>query len=367
MPVSNAKVRNPNKITDAVLESTNGDDAGHQEGLRVAKTYDVERTHSSEYILRSGFAGGIAGCAAKSIIAPLDRVKILFQTSSPEFAKYAGTRMGVWHAAHEIYSQRGILGLFQGHSATLMRIFPYAAIKFVAYEQIRSVLISRPEQETNVRRVVSGSLAGVTSVFFTYPLELIRVRLAYETRKDQRASFVRTCKQILGEGQAATGSVASAGESWIRNFRGLHNFYRGFSPTILGMLPYAGVSFWTHDTIHDIFRSKLLAPYAVSDGSASSDRHVPLTVWAQLMAGGMAGMVSQTASYPLEVIRRRMQVGGTLKEKKFSSIWSTARVIWLEHGFRGFFVGLTIGYIKVIPMVSCSFFVYERMKIILGI
>ncbi|KAK9339058.1 mitochondrial carrier domain-containing protein [Lipomyces starkeyi] len=364
MPASKTSVRNSN-ISPTLLESSNDDDVGHQEGLRVAKAYDVERTHSSDYILRSGFAGGLAGCAAKSIIAPLDRVKILFQTSSPEFAKYSGKRMGVWRAANKIYNQDGVLGLFQGHSATLLRIFPYAAIKFVVYEQIRSVLIARPEQETNVRRVLSGSLAGVTSVFFTYPLELIRVRLAYETRKDQRASFVRICKQILNEGKPAPSSTSPG--RWIWNWRGLHNFYRGFSPTVLGMLPYAGVSFWTHDTIHDIFRSQLLAPYAVADGSASSDRHVPLTVWAQLTAGGLAGMVSQTASYPLEVVRRRMQVGGTLKEKKFPGIWTTARVIWLEHGFRGFFVGLTIGYIKVIPMVSCSFFVYERMKIVLGI
>ncbi|KAK9371783.1 mitochondrial carrier domain-containing protein [Lipomyces chichibuensis] len=370
MPASKTSVRN-STITPTLLESSNGDDVG-QEGLRVAKAYDVERTHSSDYILRSGFAGGLAGVLtfigarqAKSIIAPLDRVKILFQTSSPEFAKYSGTRLGVWRAAHKIYSQNGILGLFQGHSATLLRIFPYAAIKFVVYEQVRSVLISRPEQETNVRRVLSGSLAGVSSVFFTYPLELIRVRLAYETRKDQRASFVRICTQILNEGRPAPSSTS--GGRRIRNLRGLHNFYRGFSPTVLGMLPYAGVSFWTHDTIHDIFRSQLLAPYAVADGSLSSDRHVPLTVWAQLTAGGLAGMVSQTASYPLEVVRRRMQVGGTLKEKKFPGIWTTARVIWFEHGFRGFFVGLTIGYIKVIPMVSCSFFVYERMKIVLGI
>ncbi|KAJ8097478.1 mitochondrial carrier domain-containing protein [Lipomyces tetrasporus] len=357
--VSKSSVRNPN--TPPTLLDSNGDDVSHQEGLRVAKAYAVERTHSSDYIIRSGFAGGLAGCAAKSIIAPLDRVKILFQTSSPEFAKYSGTRMGVWRAASQIYSQDGVLGLYQGHSATLLRIFPYAAIKFVVYEQIRSVLISRPDQETNVRRVLSGSLAGVTSVFFTYPLELIRVRLAYQTRKDQRASFVRICKQIFNEGR----SVSDGHE--IPNVRGMHNFYRGFTPTLLGMLPYAGVSFWTHDTIHDIFRSKLLAPYAVADGSASSDRHVPLTVWAQLMAGGMAGMVAQTASYPLEVVRRRMQVGGTMKEKEFRSIWATARVIWLQRGFKGFFVGLTIGYIKVIPMVSCSFFVYERMKILLGI
>ncbi|KAK9469212.1 mitochondrial carrier domain-containing protein [Lipomyces arxii] len=319
---------------------------------RQDSAYVVGQTRSYDYVVRSGLAGGLAGCAAKSIIAPLDRVKILFQTASPEFKQYTGTRMGVWGAANKIYKQDGLLGLFQGHSATLLRIFPYAAIKFVMYEQIRSVLISRPEQETNIRRVLSGSFAGVCSVFCTYPLELIRVRLAYETRQDHRASFLKICRQIYSEGSG-----------------GLHNFYRGFSPTVLGMLPYAGVSFWTHDTVHDLFRSPYLAPYAVTTGEVGSDRRVPLTVWAQLTAGGFAGMVAQTASYPLEVIRRRMQIGGAKNRKtvKFDSIMTTAYEIWGERGIRGYFVGLTIGYIKVIPMVSCSFLVYERMKHMLGI
>lgn len=47
--------------------------------------------------LSSGFAGGIAGCVAKSAIAPLDRVKILFQTSHAEFAKYAGKLNAHFH------------------------------------------------------------------------------------------------------------------------------------------------------------------------------------------------------------------------------------------------------------------------------
>ncbi|KAK7206700.1 mitochondrial carrier domain-containing protein [Myxozyma melibiosi] len=382
--------------------------ASDSEGVATPSAYSTENTRSYGYMLKSGLAGGLAGCAAKSIIAPLDRVKILFQTSSPQFAKFSGKRLGIWRAAREIYLTDGVLGLFQGHSATLLRIFPYAAIKFVAYEQIRSVLISSADQETSIRRMLSGSLAGVSSVFFTYPLELIRVRLAYETRRDQRASFVRICKQIYYEGplarpskssttstssalnssssspsatassssalsssstRASTTSTATASESAETVVRAgrISNFYRGFSPTVLGMLPYAGVSFLSHDKIHDIFRSSLLAKYAVTNGEQATDRSVPLRTWAQLVAGGLAGMIAQTASYPLEVIRRRMQVSGAVKNSQAVGIGSTARLIFQQHGARGFFVGLTIGYIKVIPMASCSFFVYERMKHVLGI
>jgi solute carrier family 25 protein 16 len=92
-----------------------------------------------------------------------------------------------------------------------------------------------------------------------------------------------------------------------------------------------------------------------------------LKAWAQLLAGGLAGLVSQTASYPLEVIRRRMQVGGAVGDGHRLGIAETATRIYKEAGFRGFWVGLTIGYVKVVPMVAVSFFTYERMKWVLGV
>ncbi|KAK9449987.1 mitochondrial carrier domain-containing protein [Limtongia smithiae] len=357
------------------------EDAEVEHEKEITRAY-ISNKGSYDYIIRSGIAGGVAGCAAKTLIAPLDRVKILFQTSSPEFLKYSGKRHGVYRAARMIYQNDGVLGLFQGHSATLLRIFPYAAIKFVVYEQLRAAIITDPSQETNFRRILSGSLAGVTSVFFTYPLELIRVRLAYESKKAGNAKLMKICKHIYQEGHTGATFVKPAAPATStmtstaaitpaaivqRPMRGLQNFYRGFSATVIGILPYAGVSFWTHDTVHDILRSRYLARYTVSNGLPSADRHVPLVIWAQLAAGGIAGMVSQSASYPLEVIRRRMQVGGLSANKNLNTIASTAKVIFAEHGIRGFFVGLTIGYVKVIPMVSCSFFVYERMKFFLNI
>jgi len=347
---------------------------------------------------------------AKTVVGPLDRVKILFQASNPQFAKYSGSWFGVITAMRDINQQDGLRGLFRGHSATLLRIFPYAAIKFLAYEQIRSVIIKDKTQEVPLRRLLSGSLAGITSVFFTYPLEVIRVRLAFETRRDHRSTLSSICKQIYHEqppslahhvssaattvGSAPAGAVpvpirtaastvataASTLES-VRPRSGLTNFYRGFSPTLWGMLPYAGMSFLTHDTVGDWLRhpsiiqhTTLQPPSPTSSSSSSlpaSPSHTPsrpqLTTPFELLSGATAGLVSQTVSYPLEVIRRRMQVGGAVGDGHRLGMGETARRIWAERGARGFFVGLGIGYLKVVPMVAVSFWTYERGKVWLGI
>jgi solute carrier family 25 protein 16 len=62
-----------------------------------------------------------------------------------------------------------------------------------------------------------------------------------------------------------------------------------------------------------------------------------------------------------------MQVGGVVGDGRRLGIAETARTIWMERGFRGFWIGLTIGYVKVMPMVATGFFVYERLKWSLGI
>ncbi|RCK67881.1 Mitochondrial carrier protein LEU5 [Candida viswanathii] len=374
---------------------------GHYSNDQSTPIEDVKiiDKQSIQYIIKSGIAGGIAGSCAKTLVAPLDRIKILFQTSNPEFIKYRGTFHGFIDAGKRIWKTDGIMGLYQGNSVTLLRIFPYAAIKFVAYEQIRTILIPNDSYETAARRFMAGSLSGLASVFFTYPLDLIRVRLAFETRNlahsqvhhehkefmsHRRGRILSTVRLIYNENPP----LKPSDPSWLRILRTsfpspiqhIANFYRGFAPTILGMIPYAGVSFYTHDLLHDIFRSKWLAPYTVQaqsataphvvvrkKGKSSRESRAPLKAYAQLIAGGLAGLCSQTAAYPFEVIRRRMQVGGAVNGGQYLSFENTARLIYRESGFRGFFVGLSIGYMKVVPMVACSFFVYERMKKVLGI
>ena len=352
---------------------------------------------SIDYIIRSGLAGGLAGSCAKTLVAPLDRIKILFQTSNPEFIKYRGTFGGFIDAGKRIWKADGVMGLYQGNSVTLLRIFPYAAIKFVAYEQIRTFLIPNDSYETAARRFMAGSLSGLASVVFTYPLDLVRVRLAFETRNLSHSQIHHHHKEFMAHRRGRIFSTVSliynenppiktTDPSWLKLMRKsfpspinhLANFYRGFAPTILGMIPYAGVSFYTHDLLHDILRSKWLAKYTVQStnhqnvvvkkkGKSSRESRAPLKAYAQLFAGGLAGLCSQTAAYPFEVIRRRMQVGGAINQGQFLSFKNTAKLIYRENGLQGFFVGLSIGYMKVVPMVACSFFVYERMKKFLGI
>lgn len=275
--------------------------------------------------------------------------------------------MGLIHATGRIYRDSGVRGLFQGHSVTLLRIFPYAGIKFMAYDWSESVrllvsafsqlmtqvLIPTPDKRTPERFFLAGAFSGVTSVLITYPLELIRVRLAFQTRQSERTSLREAVRSIYAEhhqplpsvsslasntssSSAATAAPALASVSRLTRSFPLFPFYRGFSITIIGMVPYAGVSFLTYGTL-----------------KRCASEHIE---WLRerrtvrdLACGAVAGAVSQTASYPFEVVRRRMQVGGARGGSGVS--WRQAiRSILDQRGWRGFFVGLSIGYLKVVPM-----------------
>ncbi|KAI0819302.1 mitochondrial carrier [Trametes gibbosa] len=336
---------------------------------------------SLHYIVRSGIAGGISGCVvriplpssspqltlssqAKTVVAPLDRVKILFQASNPDFQKYAGTWSGTFRAVSQIYGENGFRGLLQGHSATLLRIFPYAAIKFMAYDQLEGLLMPTRESQTNIRRFTAGALSGMTSVLFTYPLELIRVRMAFSTRSAanpsepyKRPSFLSAMRYIYREGTPLTSAALPASSS-----SSLHpsifirfpilKFYRGFTVTVAGIIPYAGTSFLAWGFLRAHF-----LPFARPTS----------TPFADLSIGAISGAFAQTVSYPFEVVRRRMQVGGLTRPDRWMRWGETVRAVWSASGWRGFYVGLTIGYLKVVPMSAVSYAVWQWGRRILDL
>jgi solute carrier family 25 protein 16 len=362
---------------------------------------------------------------AKTAIAPLDRVKILFQAQNPEFQKYSGHWLGVFRAGREIASESGVAGLFRGHSATLMRIFPYAAIKYMAYDKLHFLLMPTPESETSARLFLAGATSGVLSVFLTYPLELIRVRLAFETkrRKVERGSLRRIVRQIYTEGNTEApfsgdarrraaggaaktvegGAAGASGAATTMSIEAAQNralaqgataatpvppsaptasvqtansllqrfpmmkFYRGFSVTVLGMVPYAGTSFLVFGRCKSLLQNffGVATPSSSSSSSSPSGEYThwrPSKTSIDLTSGALAGAISQTAAYPFEVVRRRQQVAAVVRPGTMVGFKETVAWIWKTGGWRGFYTGLSIGFLKVVPMTSISFAVWLGMK-----
>lgn len=276
------------------------------------------------------------------------------------------------HAGRKIVREQGWIGLFQGHSATLLRIFPYAAVKYMAYDALHLALMPTIKDETSARLFLAGSLSGVLSVFLTYPLELIRVRLAFDTKTHPHKNLRTIIATIYHEGAAAVGPQGKPVEAvtpQLLNRYPMLKFYRGFTATVLGMIPYAGTSFLVFGRCKSLLYRTLLG---------QDTRGKPLEEWqgrkpivsrtvVDLTAGALAGAISQAVSYPFEVIRRRQQVGGILRPSSMLTLRETIAWIYRTNGLRGFYIGLGIGYMKVVPMTAISFAVWSAMKRQLGL
>ncbi|XP_063095672.1 solute carrier family 25 member 16 isoform X2 [Cavia porcellus] len=113
------------------------------------------------YWLRSFLAGGIAGCCAKTTVAPLDRVKVLLQAHNRHYK-----HLGVFSALCAVPRKEGYLGLYKGNGAMMIRIFPYGAIQFMAFERYKMLITTKLGISGHVHRLMAGSLAGVS--FFTF-------------------------------------------------------------------------------------------------------------------------------------------------------------------------------------------------------
>uniref|UniRef100_A0A2K5X4H9 Solute carrier family 25 member 42 n=1 Tax=Macaca fascicularis TaxID=9541 RepID=A0A2K5X4H9_MACFA len=124
-------------------------------------------------------------------------------------------------------------------------------------------------------RLFAGALAGTTAASLTYPLDLVRARMAV-TPKEMYSNIFHVFIRISRE-------------------EGLKTLYHGFMPTVLGVIPYAGLSFFTYETLKSLHREY-------------SGRRQPYP-FERMIFGACAGLIGQSASYPLDVVRR-MQTAG---------------------------------------------------------
>ncbi|XP_054721248.1 mitochondrial coenzyme A transporter SLC25A42-like [Uloborus diversus] len=267
-------------------------------------------------------AGAAAGALAKTTIAPLDRTKINFQITNTRYTMKEAFRF-IRHS----YRQSGFRSLWRGNSATMARIIPYASIQFAAHEQWKHLLGVETNEERKKhpgRSFIAGSLAGVVSTTCTYPLDLARARMAV-THKEMYNSLSQVFFKIY-------------------KFEGFTTFYRGYAPTLLGVIPYSGTGFFTYETLKRLHSEK------------TNDR--PLHASERLIFGATAGLLGQSASYPLDIVRRRMQTA-TVTGYLYSTIRSTLAKVYKDEGFLGLYKGLSLNWIKGPIAVGISFTTFD--------
>nr|DAD26558.1 TPA_asm: hypothetical protein HUJ06_028026 [Nelumbo nucifera] len=131
-------------------------------------------------------AGGIAGAVSKTCTAPLARLTILFQVQGMHSDVATLSKASIWREASRIIYEEGFRAFWKGNLVTIAHRLPYSSVSFYAYERYKNLLQSIPGLEHHREnlsadlcvRLVGGGLAGITAASITYPLDLVRTRLA---------------------------------------------------------------------------------------------------------------------------------------------------------------------------------------------
>lgn len=185
-------------------------------------------------ITRTMICGATAGVVAKTCIAPFERVKISFQVSEDRF-----TWSFFLDRLKKMFQSDGFIGLWKGknmkkdffnikiidiftlfilgHSMTVLRVAPYASFSYTLHDTAENIIkkykLKQGSTSTSLSPVIKfflGSFSGAGATLLTYPLDVLRVKLAMRL----------TLQEAIKE----------------------RGFYNGLSPTLLGIIPYSGTA-----------------------------------------------------------------------------------------------------------------------------
>ncbi|XP_075228355.1 solute carrier family 25 member 16-like isoform X3 [Lycorma delicatula] len=229
-----------------------------------------------------------------------------------------------------------------------------------------------------LKSLFAGGFAGMCSKTFVAPLDRIKILLQAHNKHYKRYGVYTGLRGIImkesfialykGNGAQMVrifpyAAVQFTSFEFYKGEGGIRALYRGFLPTFLGMVPYAGFSFYCFEKMK-LFCMKY-APHVACSPCQRNTGGLVLSVPAKLICGGLAGAVAQSVSYPMDVTRRRMQLAMMNPEtRKFGmGMIKTLVLIYRKNGiFKGLYRGMSINYIRAIPMVAVSFSTYELIK-----
>jgi len=257
-------------------------------------------------------AGGVACGVSKTVVAPIERVKLLLQVqdASTQIAKDKQYK-GMVDAFRRIPQEQGLMSLWRGNLANVIRYFPTQALNFAFKDKYKKIFV-RHDPKKNfwmffLGNLASGGAAGATSLLFVYPLDFARTRLAADVGKGAN-------RQFTGLGNCIATIFKSDG------FRGL---YTGFGVSVMGIIVYRAAFFGGFDTA----KSVLL----------KDPKRAP--IWQTWLIAQGVTTIAGVVSYPFDTVRRRMMMQSGRGDLLYKSTFDCWKKIAANEGPRAFFKG----------------------------
>ncbi len=253
-----------------------------------------------------------------------------------------------------ILRQEGITGLWKGNVPAELLYVCYGAAQFTAYRAATLALkgmrdiegrSAQSQTSKHVDAFLAGASAGVTASAVTYPLDLLRTRFAAQGNEDRVYTSLR-------------GAVRD-----IARDEGPRGFFRGLGPTLAQIAPYMGAFFAFYEGLRPVFNG-----VAEHVGEAHG---LPGAKYGtgDAAAGVVAAVAAKTFVFPLDLVRKRIQVQGPTRGRyvhknipvyEGSMVRALATILRTE-GVRGLYRGLTVSLFKAAPTNALTMWTYERV------
>ncbi|KAH7104231.1 mitochondrial carrier domain-containing protein [Auriculariales sp. MPI-PUGE-AT-0066] len=257
--------------------------------------------------------GGVSAAVAKTSAAPIERIKLLVQNQDEMIkqGRLATPYKGVMDCFRRTYAEEGLVSLWRGNTANVIRYFPtqHSTLPSDYFKSLFGFKKNEGYWTWFAGNVASGGAAGATSLLFVYSLDYARTRLANDA------------KSAKGGGARQFDGLVDVYRKTLKS-DGLAGLYRGFVPSVVGIIVYRGLYFGVYDSVKPV----VLVGNLQGNFFASF-----LLGWGVTVGAGLA-------SYPLDTIRRRMMMtsGGTVHYK---SMFDAGSQIIAKEGTRSLFKG----------------------------
>ncbi|XP_071390630.1 mitochondrial thiamine pyrophosphate carrier [Centroberyx affinis] len=286
----------------------------------------------------AALAGSCAGMVTRALISPLDVIKIRFQLQIERVSSQRpeGKYWGLFQASRCILTEEGLSAFWKGHTPAQLLSVCFGAVQFASFECLTEVVhkTSQYDSQTAGVHFVCGGLAACSATVACQPLDTLRTRFAAQGEP----KVYRNLRHAV---------------STMYRTDGVLTFYRGLAPTLVAVFPYAGLQFF----FYNVFK-KLLGPSPKGSNSGGNLR--------SLVCGSGAGVISKTITYPFDLFKKRLQVGGFEEARahfgqvrSYRGLVDCVVQIAKEEGVQGFFKGLSPSLLKAALSTGFTFFWYE--------